>query len=306
MNYQEKYVKYKNKYLNLRYQIGGNHYAHVNYDIDDDGNILKINKRVTNNTYKNLILEDFRGVFNSKKVCMNIYPDDFNMLFSKINVEICNYNDLLVYILKNNEITNIKPLENEDILIILLFSDIISKNIFLKILNDNIDFILPHKYKTIFLNTWNTIYDQTILTDITIFNIYINFAIFSGIIFSYDIKDIYGFIKEKIDENKLDILFNKTLFFCRLQKIILYIKTIHSQLEKPPIEASSSNLKLIRENVKYKYTNKCQLCEYVIAIEDTNMPKTNSTNFNKIISNTTLYDGYSACVKSKVKPKVKT
>lgn len=300
MNYQEKYVKYKNKYLNLRYQIGGNHYAYINYDIDDDGNILKKNKRVTNNTYDNLILEDFRGVFNSKKVCMNIYPKDFDMLFLKINEETCNYKDLLIYIINNNEITNIKPLDNEDILIILLFSDIISKNIFLKILNDNIDFILPHKYKTIFLKTWNTIYDQIILSDLTIFNIYINFAIFSGIIFSYDIKDIYGFIKEKIYENNLDIPFNKTLFFCRLQKIILYIKIIHNQLEKPPTKVLSSKLKSIKENVKDKYTNKCQLCEYVIAIEDTNISK---ANFNKIISNTIPYDGYSACVKSKLKPK---
>ena len=299
MNYYEKYFKYKNKYLNLKFQVGGNNYAYKQYNIDDNDEIIKCDYRKDkfNNhndieNYNNILMENFRAVFNSKKVCMIIYPTEFDKLFSKINKDKCNYNDLLVYVSSNNLITYKKTLE-EDTLLILLFSDINSKNIFLKIFDDTFIFPHEHEHKKIFLYTWKTQYSKKLL-DNTVYNKYINFAIFSGIIFSYDVIDIYGFIKDQIREYKLNIPFNKKIFFCRLEEIISYIKEIDSQIKKPSFEYKT--LLPTNEDFKYNYTHNCQLYNYVIIIEKTNMPNSNSYNFNRITDTSSSYR-YASCVK---------
>jgi hypothetical protein len=316
MNYQQKYLKYKTKYLNLK-QVGSGKYAYLKYSVDHDGNLLNNgipeHRTTSTGSTDNIIMkDDFRAVFNGNKVCLSINPINFKDLFKKINKTTCDYDQLLVFILNNKDITDKIPENIKDSSKILLFSDIMSKQIFLRFLflDKYYKIIFPPNFKSIFLATWNTNYSGKIFTPV-IYKIYIKFAIFSGIIFSYDIKDIYGFIKTKIenpDNNLLCVDFNKTIFFHILQDIIITIKQIYNEIAKDTnlagrkIALTPTDSMRIIPHLKHIYQTECKLYDYVVQIEKQNiLNNANPNNFDKIIDNKTSSFRYSGCLKQKTK-----
>lgn len=318
MNYQQKYLKYKTKYLNL-IQKGGGNYAYLTYSVSHDGELLNGGNpehriTMTGSSYETMMKDDFRAVFNGKKVCLGIDPPNFNKLFKKINKEKWDYNQLLVFILSNKDITDKIP-ENivNDSSHILLFSDIMSKKIFLRFLDEYDELIFPSNFKSIFLDTWETIYSGQIHTPV-IFKTYIKFAIFSGIIFSYDIKDIYGFIKKTIDNpdnNLLCVDFNKEIFFDILQEIITIIDKIYNQIAMETDlpkrkEAITMFAKInITPCLKHTFETECKLYDSVIEIQNKNILNVaNPKNFDKIIDYNPLSFRYSGCVNQIINPKL--
>jgi hypothetical protein len=307
MDYQKKYLKYKSKYLKLKIiQSGSGKYAYYNYNVNYEGELIGTpTLRLATSSYELLLKDDFIAVLNGKKACTCINPKNFFELFKNINIDKFNYYELLVFILNNNDITDITP-ENitDETSNIVLFSDIKSKQIFLNFINKYDNYIFPVGLKNIFLKTWTTIYSNIIFKDPTVYNVYIRFAIFSGIIFSYEIKDIYGFIKNQIKEhNILSIEFNKEIFFQILQDIINYIICIYNKIETKsetklnsikktknpyPFIVSSSELRL-------SYQRECKLYEYVTMIQDKNIFKSdNPKNFDQIDNKWTISTRYNA------------
>jgi len=53
MNYEQKYLKYKKKYIDLKAQTGG---VHIGINNDDDNIVIKINDNITNNSTNNPII----------------------------------------------------------------------------------------------------------------------------------------------------------------------------------------------------------------------------------------------------------
>ena len=142
------------------------------------------------------------------------------------------------------------PLKDDPSISILYFADIISAQIYMDIYNNNNE-IFPRNILRYLFRSLKGIYSP---------EIYVNesylFHIFHGIIFSYDIKDIYGYIKDyikgfvpfiKMEEDRgkqkqlleqykdLEMInINKTNFFIYLRKIMDIIFRA-SELIAPPL-----------------------------------------------------------------------
>jgi len=263
MSVKDKYYKYKLKYLNAKKQLGSGKFSTIQYEIDNDGNIknketLRALMESEENAGKHHEHELIMGVYEKRKICSCFTIKE---LLSNIEQYKLPLNEILKTCLIIND-TEVKNDISEDIfnsadkedpsISVLYFADIVSAQIYMDIYNNNPE-IFPRNILRYLFESLKGRYSP---------EIYVNesylFHIFHGIIFSYDIKDIYGYIKEYRDGlslyvqiekdrgkqkqlleqyNNLDTI-NKTYFFIDLKKIInIILKASEREPEKGPTKS---------------------------------------------------------------------
>ena len=162
------------------------------------------------------------------------------------------------------------PLKDDPSISILYFADIISAQIYMDIYNNNNE-IFPRNILRYLFRSLKGIYSP---------EIYVNesylFHIFHGIIFSYDIKDIYGFIKEYRD------------------KLYLFYYYEDNSDEKHKLKEQYENLTIINKDNFFELLSKIidiimqaspelsELCRYAYQIKNINIDGDPAQNFKTI------------------------
>lgn len=197
MSMKDKYYKYKLKYLNAKKQLGSGEFSRLQYDINENGDIIS-KRLIASDDYYNH--KHIMGVYEKKKICSSFTS---NELLSNIKQYNLSLNEILktCLIIEGTELKNDISEEifnsicyEQPYITILYFADNLSAQTYMNIYNNNNE-IFPREILLELFAGLRTIYSP---------KIYVNksylFHIFHGIIFSYDIKDIYGFIKEYRDK----------------------------------------------------------------------------------------------------------
>jgi len=195
------------------------------------------------------------GVYYERKVCSSFTCEELLSNIEKYKSKL-SLNEILKTCLIIDGIEVKNNISEEDFhvtcdqkpnIIILYFADILSAQTYMNIYNNNYE-IFPRDILSELFMGLRTMYSPKIYVDKSYL-----FHIFHGIIFSYDIKDIYGFIKEYRDkfgelvkitnppDEKLQLqldnltIINKDNFFQLLSKII---DIIMNEKEKQSILSS--------------------------------------------------------------------
>jgi len=223
MSYYTKYLKYKNKYLALKNQSAGNPYAAKQYIINEDGTThqVKLFQKSNKTIYESIEAESatdreinristpyyehshIMDVYFEKKVCSLFSVQKFRDSIARFRLD-----RFLEQIIPNClsvtfsdtgsqveiiEITTIDTLRNDGI--ILYFADRLSLELYLQIMRDHTTTFIPtDDLKTSLYRTLGTYYSPDIFGEHSY-----RFHILHGILFSYDIKDIYGYLREYKD-----------------------------------------------------------------------------------------------------------
>jgi hypothetical protein len=221
MSYYKKYLKYKNKYLALKNQSGGNQYAAIQYQVNEDGTVQECKlfrtpgatgyeyyEQVYPKTLTDLPVlrsetpyydrSQIMDVYFEKKVCSSFSCEQFRDSIARFRLDrfleqillSCLHVDFLSK--KISIITNLDRVRDNDL--ILYFADTKSLNLYLSITKNHSQIFFGlnrDDLKWALYNSLSSIYSPDILNEVAY-----RFHILHGIIFSYDIKDIYGFLRD--------------------------------------------------------------------------------------------------------------
>lgn len=200
-------IKYLIKYINMKFNMKKG-YAYKQYDIVD--NII-VNKHNVLNSLENS-LEPKKNIlkFNllrlldliiGNKIC-SVYEQIFlNEMINIVYTRNRDKQDLYKYIYPNTLIinrgliTSVNDITPDDNDLLLCFTDNESMLQYQSLLNNEI--LFPPSLKIKLLSTLRTIYTP---------DVYVNesfmFHIFHGILFTYDVKDIYGYLDDYVKTGK--------------------------------------------------------------------------------------------------------
>jgi hypothetical protein len=268
--FKKKYLKYKKKYLSMN---GGGFYSAKKYEISPSGDKISLVYDTYNPDIEN---RNIRHVFDHVKISTFITEDLYHSIIKKINPEKCNINELIYKI--NDKY--------------LLFSDIDSLNIFKELIycGDDDNLIFPLDLKQELLYTWEAIYINKIYYEKSLF-----FIIFSGLLFSYDIKDIYGFCIDFCSECQFiiqnqDFVLSMDIFFTKLRTVIDIILKTYIKIK----DTSTGNLKqqclfkfYVNDilNINFKPKNNFDTLDYKFKYHTSETAKNIGLGYHSIVEN---------------------
>jgi hypothetical protein len=297
--FKKKYLKYKKKYLSMN---GGGFYSAKKYEISPSGDKISL---VHDEDYNYMEKRNIRHVFNHVKISTFITQTLYDYIIEKINLDKCNIINLIY---------KIDGLDNK----YLFFCDIDSKNIFLELFNgqdENSKLIFPVDLKVILLPMWGASYPLSIKYERTLL-----FIIFSGLLFSYDIKDIYGFFIDFCSEEKFIIqnpnfCLSMDIFFDKLKIVIDIILETFEKIKhysKSPTFIPLTGDAMVKKNnddMKTRekiFNNECLFNTYVNDILKTNFyPNNNFQTSDYMLGlqqSTDRYIRYHLCLKPSSEP----
>ena len=216
MSYYLKYLKYKNKYLVLKNQSAGNPYASLKFYVNTDDYMTRMSE---SSEIQNLG-DDFKKAQIMEVIWKNKTCSSFSI--SLLRESIQKYSQDLYKIIETCLVYDnnlFRPLTDIDMSnnvsnatrLVLYFADKGSLDLYLTLISNNSKIIFPDSISVNNLyDSFNSISSPSIIRESSY-----NFHILHGILFSYDIKDIYGYLKslKQISTNlilKLQQLYNAT------------------------------------------------------------------------------------------------
>jgi hypothetical protein len=264
MSYEQKYLKYKNKYLKLKMQLAGSDFSTLQYNVDSSGTIINshVNKLQSRHEIDTYDHNNFFGVLFARKICSGYDYNQFTEILDRYKIQKDEpfVEHLLSTIVVINK-TTLKTVTNyaeltalytansaeKGFFYILYFADDKSRETYL-LLSQNESIFVPD----LLLNMYQTL--GSLYSIESYDNRTFLFHILHGILFTYDIKDIYGYLyhfndniqnyNKQFNENIPLIIINKDIFFEKLNIIISLILEVKSSvLEDYAQMISETNLK---------------------------------------------------------------
>ena len=254
MSYYLKYLKYKNKYLVLKNQSAGNPYASLKFYVNTDNYMTRMSE---SSKLQNLS-DDFKKAQIMEVIWKNKTCSSFSI--SSLRESIQTYSQDLYKIIEtclvydNNSFRPLTDIDmsndvSDNTRLVLYFADKGSLDLYLTLKSTNSEIIFPDSISVKDLyDSLNSISSPSIIRESSY-----NFHILHGILFSYDIKDIYGYLQrlnqistELISKNNSYITqqirepINRDIFFILLRNIINII-------------LSYDNIKEYKKSILYKY-----------------------------------------------------
>lgn len=319
-------------YLNLldsQSLTGGGDFAYKKYAVGYDGE-ARLVATVMPEERQGVARDQIIATFNGRKCATVIFPDHYQWILENVSLQKCDIHDLLLPLDTGKADGSFVPLEPDSVIdasgkqfvittadtrstsyYMLFFSDLKTKKVFLEALNNQL--ICPPKLRYYLLAGYGGNYFEPAFVPASI-----PFHIFSGLLFTYNQRDVYGFVVDHVRKMKPevrgDLVMTPKVFFGELEKIIDILTPFSGTDLKDSDRGSGGTLKQIRDNVVLKL--RCMLLRYTkfvntVNLEGTGRLESNNTitrvdnprpgNFDPInLRNRDLgsYTGYAFCAKN--------